>query len=174
MSPEDKAKFDEVNRQREAAITRNKAVEANNKGVEFQKDGKNSEAMKAFKDALTVDPSYELARQNLAVSYYNLGGESVKQKKWAEAIEHYELARSYDKSMRERSTDALAGSYNNKAAELVEAKRLDEAVAAMEKASELNPKYQPELVNLKNYREQLAAQQKSKEKPAKPAAKPSK
>ncbi|MBW4698118.1 MAG: hypothetical protein KME03_09530 [Aphanocapsa lilacina HA4352-LM1] len=155
-SSEEAAKQEaEQKRKIQEAETRNKAVLANNRGVELQKDGKNAEAVEAFREALLVDPTYELAKQNLAASHFNLASEAIGKQQWAVAIENLEAARTYDRSLREKTTVPLAGSYNNQAAELVEAKRLDEAVGAMEKAAELDSKYEEELRKLKDYRTQV-------------------
>ncbi|MBC7881568.1 MAG: tetratricopeptide repeat protein [Anaerolineae bacterium] len=162
---EEKARQEENERQRKAAEVRNKAIEANNRGVELQAKNDNAEALKAFQESLQIDPSYERARENLAIAYFNLGSESVNAKKWADAIDNYEAARTYDREMRERTSVPLAVAYNNQAAALVEAKRLDDAVAAMTQAANLDPKYQAELTKLKAYRDQVA----STKKPAKPA-----
>ncbi len=157
---EEKARQEEDDRKRKAAEVRNKAIEANNRGVEFQAKNNNADALKAFQEALQIDPSYERARENLAIAYYNLGSESINAKKWADAIDNYEAARTYDREMRERTSAPLAVAYNNQAAALVEAKRLDDAVAAMTQAANLDPKYQSELSKLKAYRDQVASTKK--------------
>jgi tetratricopeptide (TPR) repeat protein len=159
-SAEEKATQEEEDRKRKATEVRNEAIKANNRGVELQVKNNNADALKAFQEALQIDPSYEQARKNLAIAYYNLGSESINAKKWADAIDNYEAARTYDREMRERTTAPLAAAYNNQAAALVEAKRLDDAVAAMTQAANLDPKYQSELVKLKAYRDQVASSKK--------------
>jgi tetratricopeptide (TPR) repeat protein len=159
-SAEEKARQEEDDRKRKATEVRNKAIEANNRGVELQAKNNNADALKAFQESLQIDPSYERARENLAIAYYNLGSESINAKKWADAIDNYEAARTYDREMRERTTTPLAVAYNNQAAALVEAKRLDDAVAAMTQAANLDPKYQSELTKLKAYRDQVASSNK--------------
>jgi tetratricopeptide (TPR) repeat protein len=161
---EEKATQEEDDRKRKAVEVRNEAIKANNRGVELQAKNNNADALKAFQEALQIDPSYDLARGNLAIAYLNLGSESFNAKKWTDAIDNYEAARTYDRELREKTTAPLAAAYNNQAAALVEAKRLDDAVTAMTQAANLDPKYQSELTKLKAYRDQVAS---SSKKPAK-------
>lgn len=161
MTEEQKAKQSENEQQRQQATTRNQAIEANNKGVAFQSQGNNAEAITAFQDALQKDPTYDLAKQNLAAAHYNLALEQAKQEQakqdkqdWTQVIANLEAARSVsaDPAMQERTTRPLSIAYHNQAAVLLEAKQVPEAVTSMEKAvaaDSSNEKYKDELTKLK-------------------------
>jgi tetratricopeptide (TPR) repeat protein len=152
LDAETKVKQEEQEKERQNVETLNKAIEANNKGVELQEAGKNAEAVEQFRQALKINPAYEKARANLAKAHYNLSLDLAKQGLWAEVIENLESARTYDKDLRERTDVPLAQAYNNQASVLVEAAQWDAAVEALGKAAEINPeKYGAELARLKTF-----------------------
>lgn len=56
-----------------AAATNDQVIRLNNDGVNFLKQNNFAAAVKKFEEALKLDPSYGLARENLAIAYNNYG-----------------------------------------------------------------------------------------------------
>ena len=124
-----------------------------NKGVDFGKLKRYEEAIKAYEEAVKINPKNDDA-------WYNKGNGLARLKRYEEAIKAYEEAvkinPKYDKA------------WYNKGFCLGELKRYEEAIKAFEKTIELNPKYDKAWYNkgnvfgkLKRYEEAIEAYEKA-------------
>ncbi len=102
-----------------------KAIELANRGAEAFKNNLYDTAEKDLKQAIQVDPTYEIA-------HYNLGKVYQKQRKWDKAAEAFEAAA-------QRSPKNANYQYDLGEAYL-EAKKVDQAEKALKAATEADPK----------------------------------
>ena len=102
-----------------------KAIELANRGAEAFKNNLYDTAEKDLKQAIQVDPTYEIA-------HYNLGKVYQKQRKWDKAAEAFEAAV-------QRSPKNANYQYDLGEAYL-EAKKVDQAEKALKAATEADPK----------------------------------
>ncbi|MFH1580990.1 MAG: tetratricopeptide repeat protein, partial [Pseudomonadota bacterium] len=116
-------------------VTENNSVAHNNLGSAFADQGKASETIKHYIEALRIDPMY-------ADAHYNLGNAFVRQGRISEAIKHY--------------TEALcinpvdADAHNNLGNVLADQGRIPEAIKYYAEALRIRPNYAKAHNNLGN------------------------
>ena len=108
------------------------AVAWNNKGLSFNSQGKNDEALKAYDEAIRLNPNYVEAYCNKG---NNLG---LHQHKYDDAIQ------AFDKAIQLNPNYAEAWHYKGLALNMKG--KSDEAIKAFDEAVRLNPKYADPLV----------------------------
>jgi tetratricopeptide (TPR) repeat protein len=115
------------------ACTSDNSIAYNNRGLALVAQGKLAEAIRDYKRAIQLEPSYAVAHSNLGIALAALG-------KLPEAIQHYELAI--------RLRPYYANAYNNLGATLAAQGKLSEAIQDFERAVQLRPSYASAYYNL--------------------------
>jgi tetratricopeptide (TPR) repeat protein len=135
LSPEAKAQIEAQNKQRTAAMAKNKELnDAFNAGMTAKNEKRFDAAVEGFQKASELDPKQHVVWANLAESYVGLAGTKTgadQDAAMAKGLEHYQ------KALELKPDD---GSYhNNYALALARAKKFPEAQAELAKAAQLDP-----------------------------------
>ena len=135
MSPEEKAKFEKSNKDREAQIAKNKALNDTYTAGKDALQAKNYDlAVENLKKASEMDPSQNVIWSQLAEAYVAQAG--TKPAGEQEPIMTAGLE-AYKKAIEMRPEDAALR--NNYGLALVKAKKIPEAQEALNKAAEIDP-----------------------------------
>ncbi|MGE5644840.1 MAG: tetratricopeptide repeat protein [Acidobacteriota bacterium] len=135
MSPEEKAAWEKANKERAAAMAKNKALnDSFNLGMTALQAKQFDQAIDAFKKAGELDPNQHVVWANLAESYVGLSNTKAGPDKDAALASSYE---NFQKAIALAPTNA--GYHNNYALALARGKKFDEAQAELQKAAELDP-----------------------------------
>jgi len=134
MSKAQKDDFDKKNKEREAALAKNKELNDTFQAGRAAMDAKKyDDAIAAFIKASTLDEKQVVIWSNLAEAYMAVAAE-----KPAEAEANYAKAfDAYKKSIELKPDDPAY--YNNYALSLARAKKIDEAKVNLDKAAQLDP-----------------------------------
>ena len=108
------------------AVTRDNHVAHNNLGAALAREGKISEAMVHFEEALRINPPFPEA-------LFNMGTSLFKQRKYAQAVPFY--LKFLELEPKSKVMDA----YNNVGFALMQEKKFREAIPYFQKALKLNP-----------------------------------
>jgi tetratricopeptide (TPR) repeat protein len=134
MSKEEKAAFEKKNKDREAALAKNKELnDAFNAGKTALEAKQYDAAIEAFTKASTIDDKQVVVWSGLADAYVGAAGT-----KPAESAALYEKGfDAYKKAIELKPDDAAY--YNNYAIALAKGKKLEEAKTNLDKAAQLDP-----------------------------------
>lgn len=135
MSPEERAAFEKANKERQAAMAKNKALnDAFNTGMQALQAKQFDQAVDAFKKAGEMDATQHVVFAHLAESYVGLAGTKPPAEQEAILNSAFE---NFQKALALRPADA--GYHNNYALALARGKKFPEAQAELQKAAELEP-----------------------------------
>jgi len=135
LTSEQRAEIEKVLKEKSAEIAKNKALnDVFNTGMEAEKAGRFQDAVDAFTKASELDPKQDIVYGHLADAYVGLGG----QKTGAEQEAAYAKAtEAYQKAIELKPAESAY--VNNFGTALVRMKKLPEALAAFEKAAQIDP-----------------------------------
>ncbi len=135
MSSEERAAFEKANKERQAAMAKNKALnDAFNGGMQALQAKQFDQAVESFKKAGELDPNQHVVWANLAESYVGQAGTKAGADKDAVLNSAYE---TFQKAI--TLQPANAGYHNNYALALARGKKFPEAQGELQKAAELDP-----------------------------------
>ena len=135
LSAEQKAAIEKQSKEREAALSKNKALQdAFNEGKTALDAKQYDQAVASLTKASEIDPNQVVIYSNLADSY--LGQANTKTGAEADAARQKGLD-AYKKAIELKPDDPAF--YNNYALGLAKAKKFDEMSAALDKAAQLDP-----------------------------------
>ncbi len=135
LSAEQKAAIEKQGKAREAALSKNKALQdAFNEGKTALEAKQYDQAVTALNKAAEIDPTQVVIYSNLADAY--LAGANAKTGADADALRQKGLD-AYKKAIELKPDDPAF--YNNYALGLAKAKKFDEMSAALDKAAQLDP-----------------------------------
>ncbi len=135
MTPEQKAAMEKALKDREAAMSKNKALnDAFNQGMEAMKLKQFDQAVAAFAKATEMDPKQHVVWGQLAEAYVAQAGTKTGQEQTDVMTKGLEV---YAKALELKPDDAAY--HNNFALALAKAKKFPEAQAELEKAAQLDP-----------------------------------
>lgn len=135
MTPEQKAAFEKQNKERAAALAKNKELnDAFNQGKEALAAKNFDAAVQSFQKASTLDATQNVVFGNLAESYIGLAGTKTGAEQTDALNKGFE---AYKKAIELAPTDASY--HNNYALALAKAKKFDEMQAELDKAAQLDP-----------------------------------
>jgi len=135
MSAEQKAALEKAAKEREQAMSKNKALnDAFNSGMQAMQGKQWDAAIASFNKAAEVDPKQSVIWAQLADAY----SQSASQKTGADAQASLDKGlEAYGKALELKPDDAAM--HNNYALALVKAKKIPEAQAELAKAAQLDP-----------------------------------
>ncbi len=134
MSAEQKAAFDKQNKEREAALAKNKALGDSYNAGKAAMDAKNYEdAVTNFQKAIAIDPSQAVIYSQLASAYES---QALAKPADAQPMRDKEFE-AWKKAIELSPNDAAY--YNNYALALGKAKQVPEMQANIEKAAQIDP-----------------------------------
>jgi len=108
------------------AVTEGNYLAHNNLGGALDREGKADEAIRHYREAIRIMPSY-------ADAWYNIGTTMAKQGKSAQAIPFYEKALQYQPQFVE--------AYNNLGTALLNRGKYEESITCFKKSLQIDPKY---------------------------------
>jgi tetratricopeptide (TPR) repeat protein len=135
MSPADRAKYEKANKEREAVMAKNKALnDTYNAGRDALNAKQYDVAVENLKKASEMDPSQNVIWTQLAEAYMGLGGTKTGDEQMAAYQSGLD---AYKKAIEQKPEDAALE--NNYGLALVKAKKPAEAQEALSKAAEIDP-----------------------------------
>ena len=134
MTAEQKAAFEKQNKERQAAMAKNKALnDAFNQGMEGLRTKQWDAAVQGFTKASEFDPKQHVVWANMAESYIGLAGTKTGAEQQAAVDKALE---SFNKALELKPDDAAT--HNNYALALARSKKFPEAQAELTKAAQLD------------------------------------
>jgi tetratricopeptide (TPR) repeat protein len=135
MSKEDRAKYEKANKDREAQMAKNKALnDTYNAGRDALTNKQYDAAVDSLKKAAEIDPSQNVIWTQLAEAYMGLGSTKTGDEQMAAYQSGLD---AYKKAIEQKPEDAAL--MNNYGLALVKAKKPAEAQEALNKAAEIDP-----------------------------------
>jgi tetratricopeptide (TPR) repeat protein len=135
MSKEDRAKYEKANKDKEAQIAKNKALnDTYNAGRDALTNKQYDAAVDSLKKAADMDPSQNVIWTQLAEAYMGLGSTKTGDEQMAAYNSGLD---AYKKAIEQKPEDAAL--MNNYGLALVKAKKPAEAQEALNKAADIDP-----------------------------------
>jgi tetratricopeptide (TPR) repeat protein len=135
MSKEDREKYEKANKEKEAQIAKNKALnDTYNAGRDALNNKQYDAAIESLKKASEIDPSQNVIWTQLAEAYMGLGSTKTGDEQMAAYNSGLD---AYKKAIEQKPEDAAL--MNNYGLALVKAKKPAEAQEALNKAAEIDP-----------------------------------
>ena len=135
MSPQQKAEMEKALKEREASLSKNKALnESFTAGMEALKAQKYDDAVAAFTKSAELDAKQHVVWANLAEAYFGQAKSKTGDEQTAIMTKGFD---AYSKALELKPDDA--GYHNNYALALARAKKFPEAQAELTKAAQMDP-----------------------------------